>query len=255
MQPIKLVMNFFFKRPLAFLICLFIFFSSISCEKKKINTDEILKNLYQEGWTPVDSLYPESSNWRMANSSYWEWNVKMEKGKLKIYDTLPSYTTIYKLKDGYLEGSDKGEWKGKLVYNYIDTIQKKKTVLEGNIKAIFEFNKDIYILEGTEHLNRSHGKMLKLIKQNENIGYETYLNLNDCPYAYTISENNELFIVTSEKLVKIKNNDLEVIIDSAFWQGLYPNSIVINNEKAIIGMRGILSFINLEDRKILNLKK
>jgi hypothetical protein len=30
---------------------------------------------------------------------------------------------------------------------------------------------------------------------------------------------------------------------------------VINEGKAIIGMRGILSIINLEDRKIVNLKK
>jgi hypothetical protein len=191
---------------------MFIFFSLISCGKKKIDSDEILKTLYQEGWTTADSLYPYSSNWRMANSSYWEWNVKMEKGKLKIYDTLPSYTTIYKLKDGYLEGSDEGEWEGKLVYHYGDTVRKKKTILEGNIKAIFEFNKDIYILEGTE----PDGKMLKLIKQNENIGYKTYLNLNDSPEAYAISENNELYVVTSQKLVKVKNDCLIVIIDNAF---------------------------------------
>jgi hypothetical protein len=108
---------------------MFIFFSLISCGKKKIDSDEISKTLYQEGWTTADSLYPYSSNWRMANSSYWEWNVKMEKGKLKIYDTLPSYTTIYKLKDGYLEGSDEGEWVMPTAPKTTEAMMKRRTVV------------------------------------------------------------------------------------------------------------------------------
>jgi hypothetical protein len=83
------------------------------------------------------------------------------------------------------------------------------------------------------------------------------LELRDKPCAYTISkENNELYIVSFKKLFKIKNERvIEIIVDNAFWESLYPNSVVIINDNVIIGMRGLIATVNLKNRKVTAYEK
>lgn len=236
--------------PLIFLILI------ISCNRKHFLQNDILETLNNQGWIEVDSISYGSKNWYTANYSKKDWKVNVKDDKLILSKFSDTSTVIYKLSNGYLEGTDNGEWGGRLSFNSQDTITRRIDILKGNINSIFRYNQNIYLLEGLAHLNMSEGKLIRLTENNGIWKYKVVLDLKDKPYAYTVTKENELYIVTFKKLIKIMDDKIvETIIDSAFWESLYPNSIMIINNNAIIGMRGVIATVNLKSRKITAFEK
>ena len=52
-----------------------------------------------------------------------------------------------------------------------------------------------------------------------------------------------------------KELESEIIIGNAFWESLYPNSLVIVNSNAIIGMRGLIATVDLVTKKVSAFEK
>ena len=121
---------------------------------------------------------------------------------------------------------------------------------------IFEFNKNLYALEGTSHLGYSVGKLISLSQIAGIWKYKIILDLKDKPFAYSIINDEFVYIVTNKSLMKInKELESEIIIGNAFWESLYPNSLVIVNSNAIIGMRGLIATVDLVTKKVSAFEK
>jgi len=162
---------------------------------------------------------------------------------------------FYLLSDGYVKGIDNGEWGGRLVFFPTDVRENEYIIINDNIIAIFSINNNIYVLGGTSHQGVSMGHIYKLYKKNGKWNSYEVLDLKDKPYAYVIN-NYELYIVTYSKLMRIVNERIkDIIVENAFWQSLYPNSIVVFKNNAIIGMRGGITTVNLENKEIISFEK
>jgi hypothetical protein len=230
-----------------FIICTFIF---ISCnyEAKNPSISAVLKD---DGWLMINTIAYKDDSWNLANrTSPWKvgYNNKLEISK--SVDT----SSVVKLRigNGYLEGLDHGEWGGRLTFYPESDLSERTNIIEGgNIVSIFIFDKNIYALEGTFNLGYSVGKLIRLNQNSGHWEYKIILDLKDKPYAYSIINDEYLYLVTNRTFIKINRAlESEIIIENAFWESLYPNSIIIINEEAIIGMRGLVATVNLKNKKV-----
>ena len=142
-------------------------------------------------------------------------------------------------KEGVLVGTDRGEWGGKLTYK-----AKGKEVLikEGNIFTIFSVNGKIYFIEGLAHLSYDYGEISELNYNNGKFTFTKVMDLPGAPMVYKIV-NGRIFIATSEHFL-IVNNWLAEYKKHVLWDGLYPNSIIVENDNSIyIGIRGGIAHI------------
>ena len=78
-------------------------------------------------------------------------------------------------------------------YYLFRTVKTKKIeIKEGNIKFVFEFNDQIYFIEGLAHLSYSGGAIFELKKDGENFTYKSIMEFDDAPEAFTIYGNKLL---------------------------------------------------------------
>jgi hypothetical protein len=108
----------------------------------------------------------------------------------------------------------------------------------------------LYAVEGLAHITLLEGHLIKLVHDSLGIwGAEEVLDLGDAPYAATLGPDGTPFIVTSRRLLALSFPiELSVIIDSAFWSCLYPNSVVVSPDSVVyIGMRAGVAAIDLKD--------
>lgn len=192
---------------------------------------------------------PNSKAWYEANYSD-DWKVEYN-GKLKISKYKEQDTTKFFLREGFFIGRNGGEFGGELTFYPDGDITKKYKVMNGDIIGFYRIKGDIYVLEGLAHLGLSNGSIFKLERIGDKWTSEQIIDLNDAPYAFAMVKQDIIYLVTCRKLLKIEKERIEeVIVDNAFWEGLYPNSIIIMNNKAFIGMRGGIAKVDLKTKKI-----
>lgn len=152
--------------------------------------------------------------------------------------------TVLSVPDGYLVGFDKGEWGGAL--GWFDKKGKGcLKVFDGQVVKIAKVNNQIFAIEGLAHLSTSRGSVLKINRNKGRWEVEKYLDLPFAPEGLGVDSNNNMIIVTSNNLIKVKKDkNVEVLIKDGFWSyGLYPNSLIIKDDVVFIGMRkGILKY-------------
>ncbi len=231
-----------------------------------------------DGWVLFPKPSENSEERQCGNYSIdKEWKVETENGDLKISkytyeedeqikklplsvreiisknrnigEGLGGYLHIESFENGWLIGSDAGEWGGKLFW-FSKNGTKKIELLEDNIRGIAKIDGGIFILSGMSHLGIDEGKIYKLAK-NDTDNFKTQLisDLKTQPQTF-IKENDQSILITLKNKV-IRLNSLGKIeeLDQTNFGSLYPNSMTITLSKVIyVGMRlFIVRFVPTEN--------
>jgi len=191
-----------------------------------------------------------SNEWFTLNYSKKTFGVEIINGKLEISIIELANKCVLKLTDGTLYANDKGEWGGELFFVSKDSVNKGTLIKKGNIKFLFLYKNNIYFIEGLAHLGISEGAFYELDKTNNKFTYRKILDFEDAPEALTICEN-EFLIATHKNFYRIKDFKKELIFANEFWDGLYPSSIAVQDDKNVfLGIRGGIVKLNLTNKTL-----
>jgi len=100
-----------------------------------------------------------------------------------------------RIEDGWLAGSDRGEWGGELVF--IPDSGKVVKLLDENIEDIYKFGERIITTTGLAHLTMNGGMIYELLRDKDGIWFEEpWLKLPASPRSSWFVETGELLINT-----------------------------------------------------------
>jgi len=200
-----------------------------------------------------------SREWLQIINNSKHYCVEIENKELVISKYREKQFTQYEYLGLKIVGTDNGEWGGELKVIYPDSTEM--LLKKGNIKSIFEYNGDLYFLEGLEHMYENKGYLYQLVYDGDYISFKECIDLKECPNAFYIY-NSHLYVISSENLFKIsRENGLfkkNIIFKGFPFSAFVPNSLVVYKEYFIIGMRGGLGkidYLNSDNLKYMQLKK
>lgn len=200
-----------------------------------------------EGYMPKSWPSYRSDDYRLMNYSP-DIAIGLSGNTIETFKPARKSQTELPFKEGVLVGTDHGEWGGKLTYK-----AKGKEVLikEGNIFTIFNLNGKVYFMEGLAHLYYDNGKILQLNYDDDRFTFTKVMELPGAPMVYKIV-NGKIFIATTEHFLVINNWEIQFKKEVG-WSGLYPNSMIVENENSIyVGIRGgIVHFVPQRDSATL----
>lgn len=143
-----------------------------------------------------------------------------------------------KVDNGYLVGFNRGEWGGDLYWTADDGSQHYK-ISTNQIIQFIKKDSDIYAIDGLAHLSLSFGSIIQLQKINNKWIASKYVTLPTAPAIVAIDKKNNFIVATSKSLLQIDSKlIIHSLIDKAIWFYGDPNSIVIQDNTAYIGMEG-----------------
>jgi hypothetical protein len=231
------------RRKLSIIIVLVFAFLS-ACSKTEI---KVLNNEWHQKPIPIY----ESKEWSEANNSMLEWEVEYNKSlKTEQYDGKEINNKL-KTSDGYFLGTDKGEFGGDVSFYPNGKKEDKYVIINENFKGFLEINNHFYVFTGLAHMGGSSGSIYKLERKSNKWVKIKVIDLKDAPFAFTLVGKKVLYVVTHSKLLKIENEKVsDIIVKDAFWQDLYPNSIVFVDNKVFIGMRKGIAQVDLKTKKM-----
>ena len=219
--------------------------------------DDIPANLSE--WLVTRPPLRNSPRWRAANQDTGhEWVVSIEDARVRVLsnsskkeavtplpfkfgDDLDERTRKHwiKVSDGYIIGFSKGEFGGGLWW-FADDGKERYQISKSKVRGIFQIDSETYVLDGLAHMSISYGNLHKLSKGDDQKWKMIHvLDLKQCPDAFNKNLDGSLTIATTEKLIVVKPEkaEIRVLVDKAFWEGLYPNSMVVHKDGIYIGMR------------------
>lgn len=120
----------------------------------------------------------------------------------------------YPMSDGYLLGSDKGEWTGELEYHPKD--RPKYQIINKNIKAILKLNNRVFILNGLGHLSIDEGEINELKLQNGKWHVLKIIKLPGEPTAFDNTADSSIRISTRKGIVVFKPDQALEYVDCNF---------------------------------------
>lgn len=264
---------------MAFLILLLVFYL-ISLDKKVNNTFELPSEI--EKAILMDSSQNENKNIEnikkskylndlLLNAEWIEVNPYVDIKKIKMKNQIWSISQekgvkvsnfISKDIDGYNYGKHNVfggfflnittlEWGGALYFYPDGDIQQKYCILEGYIWDVYQMGNKYFALATYPFKEHKNSKILELRKTGKQWYSKEVASINDIPCSFTIVNDNTMYVATHSKLIKLVNNKIEeIIIDNAFWKGLYPNSILYEDGTIYVGMQGGVSKIDLSTRAV-----
>jgi hypothetical protein len=247
------------------LITISTFFVSILCFSQADTTNLKNWNIYD---VPIDSDTLTHYNW-----SHNDWIVYSKgnnvhaklMGQMPFVNELPfkiepsdeqekykmrGKRSVVKVVDGYLVAFWRGEFGGYL-YWFSDNGITRKLISPAMIVQFLKRDNKIYAIEGLAHMSISEGSIVEIKKVNDSWTTSEYLTLPFAPYAARLDTKNNFIIVTSDDLLSVDiNRNVDTLVKEGFWPGLYPTSMVIQNDICYIGMRqGVLKFDLLKRRQ------
>ncbi len=138
-----------------------------------------------------------------------------------------------KVKNGFYECANYGEWGGFLKFIPSDSHQDTIEIFKPHINFIFHFNDNDYILQGGRHI----GMISKISKIGNNITCDSILAFGTFPSAMTIYKDR-IIIAGPEGFCVIRDLNLEFEIPNQLLD-FDPNSIVaIDANNIYVGMKG-----------------
>lgn len=232
-------------------------------------TDSDLQNNFSipEGWNLFPKPKENSREIQCANKSVKnEWKVEIEDGHLKIskhsYQAneqlkklpinlqntisknrntgkgLGGYLHIESFDNGWLVGSDAGEWGGKLFWFSEDGTQKTE-LLQDNIRGIVKIDNATFILSGMAHMHIDEGKIYKLVKDEKgNFRTQLITDLKTQPQTFATESSQSILIALNDKILRLKSSGKIEQLNQTSLTSLYPNSMAITSSKVVyLGMR------------------
>lgn len=225
--------------------------SKIPKKKIIITSSQNIQSIIEIPAEFKETIFPESfsSDWFKLNHAD-DFGVSIVNDKLHVKKIERTNICELKIDTGTLKGVNNGEWGGRLTFIPNDPSKKEITVAGGNIISIFRFKDKIYFIEGFAHLTFSFGAMYELNIVGKKFIEKRVIDFIDAPSALTIYDD-KILIVTRKKFYIIKGYRKRLILKNAFWECLYPTSVVaINDENVFIGMRGGIAKLNLTNKDL-----
>ncbi len=147
------------------------------------------------------------------------------------------YLHIEQFANGWLIGSDDGEWGGKL-YWLSNEGEQAIELLKDNIRGIISSGDTAFILAGLAHLTIDEGMIYKVsARRDGKLQSEVILDLKAQPQSFVVA-NNSVFILLNDKLLRLEPNGQTSVLAESDYQLLYPNSMAITSSGVIyVGMR------------------
>lgn len=209
---------------------------------------------------------PTESDWdgyhaflHRANFSKHEWVIDRIEGKIvallkqdfkptneqspnfdttvKLQDSKASASRILKVSDGWIAAYNQGEFGSAVYWFSVDGKEKKK--LSNHQINEFQLEGDrIFAVEGLAHLSMSEGSMIEIQKGADGWKVTEFLNLPSSAEAIARIGEGDFVIVTSDMLLRVNlTREILILIPSADWGGLYPNSVTVDDKFIYVGMR------------------
>jgi hypothetical protein len=220
-------------------------------------------------WIAVPPPLPGSPQWYAANNAYCAWGVSLQNGRAHVEWIDPKLSNpnapaflkpttsslcARRVEDGWLVGSDSGEWGGSLSWYSADGGESYGVPNGGQVRFFLETSRGLLAFAGLDHLGTSEGKALLVKRANatQRWSAELFANLPEAPYAAVSDTERSFLLVTSSQLLHIAlEGQTKVLMQNAFWDGLYPNSAVMDAAGLYIGMRHGVARIVGDDQKIV----
>ncbi len=221
--------------------------------------DDVPDNL--DDWYVVES--PEvGDQHRIANyDSQTNWEVRLDGDHAKVALQGPRQVPIgfppelaaqaikprskgtqteIKVENGWIVSVNAGEFGGSLRWYSTDG-KEQYQISDENIKGFVPTKSGLLTLEGLAHLGLDRGSLGRLVRgEDGRWSSERFVDLGRAPSVAVKDTDESLIVATNQSLLKVDlaTKKVDVLLDHAFWYGLYPNSIVITPKGTIwLGMR------------------
>ena len=159
-------------------------------------------------------------------------------GKLVVAKASERHATTLTTAAGTFFGRDRGEWGGALLFQPLASKAKPRQLKTGNVRHLFQLQKQVYFLEGLTHLGINSGALYRIAGQAPAFTFVKVLAFTDAPEAVAVV-GNDLFIAQFQGFTVVRNGQTEVLIEQAGRAGLSPNSVaVLPDGQVYIGLRG-----------------
>lgn len=217
-------------------------------------------------WIAAKIPEADSSSGQKVIYSECRWHVYLENGKVKastislgrrnrstdipgfLHDARKIQDQCFlKIKNGWLIGTDMGEFGGSLHWFSSDGKQSYK-ISDDHVKAFYNTKAGILAIEGLAHLTISEGKVIKI--EDDSTGKwesKEFVDLKASPEVVVQEKDGSLLIATTDRLVRISmNGSVNILLNNAFWKDLCsPHSMVISDNGDIyLGMNQGIARIN-----------
>jgi hypothetical protein len=178
------------------------------------------------------SPYPERQEW------YPPMPFAIEQGSAE--DGLAREWFSVQVSDGWIIGFNAGEWGGALWW-YAPDGKRRYKISQDQIIGFFKTDAGVFALEGIAHLNLSRGQIVRPQKGADGRWTSSHhVDLGGAPETALLDSKGLLTVATHERLLRVNlaTKKIEVLLENAFWGGLYPKSMILAlSETAYIGMR------------------
>ncbi|MDQ8014912.1 MAG: hypothetical protein REI96_20875 [Flavobacterium nitrogenifigens] len=191
-----------------------------------------------------------SDNWYKLNYSKNEYKVEITNSKLQIGIAKHLNECKLEIESGTLVGTNGGEFGGKLIFIPKDKSKSDVKIIKANILFLFQFKGKIYFISGLLHMSFNGGGMFELKPEGDNFSVQKVMDFESAPMAFTIYKDT-LLIAADKGFYVIKDLKKQLIFDNLFWEGLYPNSIAVLNDKNIlVGIRSGIVKLDLNTKRL-----
>ncbi|WP_179412474.1 hypothetical protein HDF19_04430 [Mucilaginibacter sp. E4BP6] len=239
-------------------------------------------------FTKLPPPQSDSKDWRKLNlEAYQRFSVSIVNGKVQVskVESSSTDTTSYNLKRGQLFSYDAGEFGGNLYFLPKDTSQtiyvdgekaplvkkifaigiRKELIKKladtphilitgGNINAIFSYKDSLFFMTGIAHMGTNRGSIYKLELEGDNFKISKKLDFDNAPMSVAVYKKR-LFVATYNRFYIINRWKKQLILDSLFWYGFYPNSIAVYNSHTVYaGMNGGYVKVDIKKKQLIFFK-
>jgi hypothetical protein len=145
-----------------------------------------------------------------------------------------------KVVDGYIVAFNAGEF-GAGLWWFSPDGKKRDKIAEAWVKGYIPVDDGLLALEGLAHLGSSKGRIIRLVRTPEGRWRsEDLVDLKHAPEVALKRADGSLVVATTDRLLRVipAEKKVEVLLENAFWRGLYPNSIATTADGTVyLGMR------------------
>jgi hypothetical protein len=109
-----------------------------------------------------------------------------------------------KMGDGWLTGSNRGEWGGELVF--VDANGIPEILFKDNIQNIYQTDHGTIVIAGLSHLTSSRGRIYLVTKNGVSLDYSILFALDAAPEESWMTGSGDIYINTSYGATILKSD-------------------------------------------------
>jgi hypothetical protein len=176
-------------------------------------------------------------------------SVKLQTEKRSRRDRANVYAA--KVADGWIVGLNAGEF-GASLWWFAPDGKKWYQISDDQVRGFVQTEQGLLALEGLAHMGIDRGHIIAVNRgANGQWQSDPFVDLGSAPDAATHAKDGSLIVVTTTRLFRVRlDKQVDILLDRAFWGGLYPNSVIVDGAGTVfIGMRHGVAKVTRAGRK------